>query len=266
MGPGLRLSPCWSIWPLCSRYRGEYIFTLLVNYLYLQVKRETIPAQAVKLIEKHSFDVDSLPSHLLASPAVWEAGIARLPLRRTLHHLHAMARRGLLSSPDSAVLTRLLQALSSPLALKASQLQPGEIQASLTQAERRWAPLPGRGAEVPTIPCPHPTLITSLEHILHSSFTNVPQACGRVLLLLDTRPTLASNSCWGAPGLSCSKAAALTILGLRAGGAEVGIHTLETRGWREIGVVSETVGSLAGRLVAGQGAQVMEISCQHWGN
>ena len=109
-----------------------------------QVKRETDPVEAVRLIENHSFDVNIMPSHLLSHASVWEAALARLPLRRVLDHMKAMARKNLLSGPESPVLVRLLKCLVSPLALTASKLQPGEIMdmVTLTQVGRRWALLP----------------------------------------------------------------------------------------------------------------------------
>ena len=65
-----------------SRPESQPILEYLTTVQTL--KRETDPAVAVGLVEKHSFDVDMLPSHLLQHPSVWEAALPRLPLRYRL--------------------------------------------------------------------------------------------------------------------------------------------------------------------------------------
>ena len=74
--------------------------------------------EAVHLIGELSFDIDHLPTEQLKEAAVWEvsqnssilyltlpfqAGLKRLPLKRLLDHLKALARRDFLSDPNSGV-------------------------------------------------------------------------------------------------------------------------------------------------------------------
>ena len=61
---------------------------------------------------------------------------------------------------------------------------------------------------------------------MQRALPNMPRVAGRVRLAVDSLPSLATNTCWGAPGLLCSRAAALTVLGLRAGGAEVEVELM----------------------------------------
>ena len=89
------------------------------------------PQEAVYLIGELSFDIDHLPTEQLKEAAVWEvsqnssilyltlpfqAGIKRLPLKRLLHHLKALARRDFLShDPESGVLKVLTGDIFIPI-------------------------------------------------------------------------------------------------------------------------------------------------------
>jgi len=93
------------------------------------------PDKAIKLIDKHSFDIDCLPTHLLNHAKVWEHALSRLPVRGVLAHLRSMAKRGFLSSDSSPVLGKVLQSIRDPLALAASKLQPAEILTVIAQVK-----------------------------------------------------------------------------------------------------------------------------------
>ena len=69
------------------------------------------------------------------------------------------------------VMEKVVSCLSSPLALSASGLQPGEILTCLALLETSWAPLPGQAPHPSTasLPPPHPKLAAALASLLSSS-------------------------------------------------------------------------------------------------
>ena len=79
-----------------------------------QVKRSREAGELVRLVELHTGDLDMLPSEALAHQEVWEAAIPLTPLRRVLHHMKQMHRRGFLVHRDSRVLAKLLNHLATP--------------------------------------------------------------------------------------------------------------------------------------------------------
>jgi len=189
------------------------------------------PEEAVRLIGLHSFDMDLIPTEQLKEAAVWEAGLLRLPLDRLLTYLKSLARRDFLSNPDSGVFQVVLDKLKhkNPTALdqalKASNLTASQILIHHTKVSEAWKPLPGQPKE--KLGTVHPTLVEALDNLLHRSL-NIPskvRVVGQVLVAIDCRPTLAKNNCWGQDGLSCARAAAASLLSLKAEGATLEVVT-----------------------------------------
>lgn len=188
------------------------------------------PGAAERLMEKHSFDIDSLPTELLSQSSIWENGLPRLPVIRVLSHLKSLARKGFLSNEANPVLSQVLQCIKDPLALAASGLQPAEIVGVMAQAGSSWAPPPNANTKTSSpenIPAPHSSLIRGLEMMLVASFNNVPKMdITRLLICVDTRPGLSRHGCWGMSSLSSVRAAAVTILSLKAGKADITLTTM----------------------------------------
>jgi len=214
------------------------------------------PDKAIKLIDKHSFDIDCLPTHLLNHAKVWEHALSRLPVRGVLAHLRSMAKRGFLSSDSSPVLGKVLQSIRDPLALAASKLQPAEILTVIAQVEACWEhpPTPAHrskaeAASYVKIPSPHHILNAGLQKMLVSSMLQVPKVVCSVLVSIDCRPTI-TKGCWGLWSLKAVKAMSLTILTLMKGGADVLLTTLgEDRVMQQLQVnMVDTVDTLASRL------------------
>jgi len=187
------------------------------------------PEEAVRLIENHSFDMDIIPTEQLKEAAVWEAGLVGLPLDRLLAYLKSLARRDFLSNPDLGVFKVVLNKLKNPTtldqALRASNLTAAQILIHHTKVSEAWKPLPGQPKE--KLGAVHPTLVEALDDLLHRSL-NIPskvRVVGKVLVAIDCRPTLAKNNCWGQDSLSCARAAAASLLSLKAEGATLEVVT-----------------------------------------
>ena len=253
----------------------------------LQIKTETEPSVAAKLILLHKFDVDVVNKELLQHSEVWEALLASLPLERILEDgastgqrrtrvLQKLSRKGFLDSAESPVLKKLLLRLASEAGLRESGVQPAELLCLLNRVERRWEPIPSsfpaapdqwrdgsprltEDGELLALPSPHRSLAVALASLLDSAMGQVARAEGKVLVMLDTRATIFTNCCWGAPGLPCSRAMALTILSLKAGGANVKVCTPGSEGLEIVALEQgETVVGLEGRLTRVKGGQVVD--------
>jgi len=187
------------------------------------------PEEAVGLIELHSFDMDIIPTEQLNEAAVWKAGLRRLPLGRLLTYLKPLARRDFLSNPGTPVFEVVLERLNNKTtldqALKASKLTAAQILIHHTKVSEAWRPLPGQPKE--KLGAIHPTLVKALDDLLHRSLNNRSKVRveGEVLVAIDCRPTLAQNNCWGQDGLSCARAAAASLLSLKAEGATLKVVT-----------------------------------------
>jgi len=211
---------------------------------------------AIRLIDKHSFDIDCLPTHLLNHAKVWEHALSRLPVRGVLSHLRAMAKRGFLSSETSPVLIKVLQSIKDPLALAASKLQPADILTVIAQAEAGWEhpPTPAHRAKIQSpsyvkIPSPHHSLISGLQKMMIASLSHVPKVPCSVLICVDCRPTI-TKGCWGLWSLKAVKAMSLTILALMKGGADITLTTLgEDKLMQQLPLnTTDTIDTLANRL------------------
>jgi len=187
------------------------------------------PEAAVKLIEKHSFDIDSLPTHLLNHAKVWEHALSRLPVRGVLAHLKTMARRSYLSSENSQVLLKVLHCIKDDLAVAASKLQPAEILTVISKAQMGWeqppTPAHRNNSNHQQMQPPHSSLIAGLHKMLLASMKNVPKVACSVIICVDCRPTI-TNGCWGLWSLKAVDAISLTTLSLMAGGADITLTTL----------------------------------------
>ena len=145
---------------------------------------------------------------------MWLALLPGLALPRLLEHLRPMAAAGLLATEDSPVLRLLLARLQSAEARADGTPGPVPAAVALAQVRRSWAPQPGRLEEAVAAAI-HPSLAAALEELLQAALGQVARAEGRVLVVVDCRRTLATNFCWGAPGVACADAVAITVLALR---------------------------------------------------
>ena len=179
-----------------------------------EVRRATEAGEAARLIRQHGLDVSQVAPPLLEAAEVWLALLPGLDLPRLLEHLRPMAAAGLLAAEDSPVLRLLLGRLQSAEVQQAGRPGPVAAAVALAQVRRSWAPQPGRLEEAVAAAI-HPSLAAALEELLQAALGQVARAEGRVLVVVDCRRTLATNFCWGAPGVACADAVAVTVLALR---------------------------------------------------
>jgi len=225
--------------------------------------------RAIELIDKHSFDMECVPTHLRRHTRIWEHALVRMPLRGVLTNLRVMASGNFLSSEDAPVLLKLVNILRDPIALRASKLDPLEILVILAQAEVGWR-LPDRGApnhkesvkkRVPRY-SPHVSVLQELKNMLATSLTFVPKLSPVTMVVcVDTRSSLTDESfgCWG---LSIARSLSVTLLSLLHAGADIRLVTMTPDGPAPSPLsVGDTVQALTARLEAlPRSAQVIDPS------
>lgn len=177
------------------------------------------PDEAAALIANHSFDIESVPTHLRKYAKVWEQSLIRTPLRGVLTHLRMMTKYNFLSQPNSPVLAKLLTILQDNIALKASQLDPLDILGVLVQVEAAWSlPSPGvhKAQHELRVPKhrPHPSVAEELKNMMNSSFQCVSKLPMSMILCIDGTPLVGDGECFGAHKLKISRALSVLILSL----------------------------------------------------
>lgn len=177
------------------------------------------PDEAAALIANHSFDIESVPTHLRKYAKVWEQSLIRTPLRGVLTYLRVMTKYNFLSQPNSPVLTKLLTILQDNIALKASQLDPLDILGVLVQVEAAWSlPSPGvhKAQHELRVPKhrPHPSVAEELKNMMNSSFMCVSKLPMSMILCLDGTPLVGDGECFGAHKLKISRALSVLIISL----------------------------------------------------
>jgi len=214
--------------------------------------------RAIELIDKHSFDMACVPTHLRRHTRVWEQALVRMPLQGVLTNIRAMTRSNFLSSEGAPVLVKLINILRDPIALRASNLDPLEILVALAQAEVGWK-LPDRGVpnhketikkRVPQYTL-HSSVLQELRNMLATSLTFVPKMTPvKMVVCVDTRNSLTDESfgCWG---LSISRSLSVTLLSLLHAGADIRLVTMTPEGPAPIALgVLDTIESVSARLEA----------------
>lgn len=214
--------------------------------------------KAIELIDKHSFDMESVPTHLRRYSRIWEHALARMPLRGVLSNLRTMASNNFLSSEDAPLLPKLVNILRDPILLRASNLDPLEILVILGQAEAGWK-LPDRGVLIHKEPVkkrvPHHTLHASvlqeLRNMLATSLTIVPKMSPLTMVVcVDTRSSLTDESfgCWA---LSISRSLSVTLLSLLHAGADIRLVSMAPESFPPIPLsVGDTIEAVTARLEA----------------
>ena len=233
--------------------------------------------KAIELIDKHSFDMESVPTHLRRYSRIWEHALARyeergltsvvctfypiffrMPLRGVLSNLRTMASNNFLSSEDAPLLPKLVNILRDPILLRASNLDPLEILVILGQAEAGWK-LPDRGVLIHKEPVkkrvPHHTLHASvlqeLRNMLATSLTIVPKMSPLTMVVcVDTRSSLTDESfgCWA---LSISRSLSVTLLSLLHAGADIRLVSMAPESFAPIPLsVGDTIEAVTARLEA----------------
>jgi len=229
------------------------------------------PETAIRLIDKHSFDVECLPTHLLNHSRVWEHAISRVPLRGVLNHLCSMARRGFLST-ETAVLGKVLQCIKDPLALAASKLQPDDILTVIAQVESCWEHPPTAAHRIKTqspdyvkISNTHPSLLAGLKSMFVTSLQHVPKVPSSVLVCVDCRPNI-TKGCWGVWALKAVRAMSVNIIALMKGGADVTLATIdEDRVIKQLPLYStDTLEKLCERLEKYRGGVINPPQLIQW--
>lgn len=171
---------------------AQAILGFLQTIRELQTKDPGDVQQLVQMIEKHSFDLDNLPTMLLSKqPQIWQHAIVRTPLKVVMTNLRKMNSLNLLSEENDPLIKKLLAMFNDKHQLMNSKLKPLDILDELAQVESGWRlPPDGKHAEKQTKKQsqtkPHPSLAAGLKDMMAAAMVNVTKVPMSMLLYLDT--------------------------------------------------------------------------------
>ena len=187
-------------------------------------------SQAVELIEKHSFDIESVQPNLRVHAQVWEHALVRTPLKVVLINLKSLNNYNLLSNEQDPVLKKVLNIFNDNHALINSKLKPLEILEYIATVEAGWdVPQPGikhKDKITKRVPKhkPHPSLLSGMETMMRSSFINISPRPMSMFLHLDTSEWFGTlGKCFGSWNLSMTRALSVLILSLLQAGTDLNI-------------------------------------------
>ena len=153
------------------------------------------------LIVQHGLTHEMVPTQFLKSPAVWEALLAKMPMRAMVRSLGRMGSIGLLA-PFSEAATTVTARLGDRDALRAARLHPIAIlQALLTYKA-------GRGDKGKLVWTPVPQVVDALDAAFYSAFEYVEPTGKRFYLGIDVSGSMTNGAVAGISGLTPNMGAA----------------------------------------------------------
>jgi 60 kDa SS-A/Ro ribonucleoprotein len=162
-------------------------------------------AEAARLIREYALPREVVPTHLLNSPAVWEALLNEMPTTAMIRNLAVMTRVGLLQK-DSEATRFVVKQLTNRERLRKARVHPLQVLAALITYGR------GFGARSSGAWKPVPAIINALNKAFYHTFENVAPTGKRLVLALDISGSMSWGSVGGIPGLTPRAATAALAL------------------------------------------------------
>lgn len=148
---------------------------------------------------------ECVPTEWLASPEVWEALLADMPMTAMIRNLGTMTRVGLLTANSQAAKLVAAQ-LRDPQRLAKARVHPvGVLAALLTY--KQGCGVRGNGTWTPVA-----SVVDALDAAFYASFQAVQPSGKRTLLALDVSGSMACGAIAGVPNLSPRIASAAMAL------------------------------------------------------
>lgn len=166
------------------------------------------PREAVELIERHNMPWETLPSHLLRDPTIWEALVPRMGLTALIRNLGRMTDIGYIA-PFSDGTAAIVKRLSDVADLRQSRIHPLQI-LTAEAVYRRGAGLKGSLTWKPAA-----KVLDALDAAFYESFGNVEPTGKRTLNCLDVSGSMSMGYVAGSPLTPREASVALAMLGLK---------------------------------------------------
>lgn len=161
--------------------------------------------QMVRLIREEKLVHEHVPSHFLASPAVWEALLPNMPPHALVRNLGRMSANGLLK-PLSNACKMVCDKLGNVEALKKSRMHP----MALLFAQKVYEQ--GHGNKGKLSWSPVSQVVDALNDAFYAAFQTVTPTNKRWLLALDVSGSMASHSVLGSSMTAREASAAMALV------------------------------------------------------
>lgn len=171
----------------------------------LHLEAEMDPRQAARVIRDHRLTREMVPTHLLASPVVWEALLEEMPLTALIRNLATLTRVGLVA-PGSSASRTVAERLANAGALKRARVHPVQVLSAL----RTYAS--GRGVRGSGTWQPVAKVVDALDAAFYLAFGSVEPARRRMMLALDVSGSMEYSRVLGMEHLNCREASAAMAL------------------------------------------------------
>jgi len=159
----------------------------------VQIRRQTAPKEAAKLIREYKLPREVVPTELLNSPEVWEALLVDMPMTAMIRNLATMTRVGLIK-PMSEPVKLIERRLTDERAL--ARIHP----IALLSALKTYAQ--GRGERGRQTWQPVQSIVDALDKAFYLSFKNVKPTDKRWVLAVDVSGSMDWGTISGVPGLT----------------------------------------------------------------
>lgn len=177
-------------------------------WAFERAKRVTDEREMAALIREYRLSRESVPSHFLTSPIVYEALLHATPaegMESMIRNLGNMSRIGLLA-PGNKHTRYVTRMLTDPESVRKSRLHPLKILSALTQYALGHGDSGGYKGKTQQTWQPVPEIVTALDKAFRLAFANVPSTGKKILLALDVSGSMSMSRCNGLKHLTLHQA------------------------------------------------------------
>lgn len=168
---------------------------------FQELKRATVPAEAVRLIQKHGFTHEMVPSELKGSATVWEALLEKMPMTALIRNLAKLTSVGVISPLGSRV-AGIAERLQSAEELKRARVHPIAMLSALHVYAQ------GYGEKGSLEWSPNPLIVDALNEGFYQAFGSVEPTGKATLLAIDVSASMTWGTIAGVPGVNPRAASA----------------------------------------------------------
>lgn len=179
--------------------RGDVSETKTANFLKAFLALQTMTTEqvddAVRMIFKHKFVREHIPTHLLNSRPVWEALLKDMPLGALIRNLNKLTKIGILDASDgfnTEMVQDVCQRLTNETGLEKARIHPLKLIVGMLTYSK------GHGDKGSLTWTPNQKIVDALNDAYYQSFKYVSPTNKRFLIALDVSASMTWNNCIGA--------------------------------------------------------------------
>jgi 60 kDa SS-A/Ro ribonucleoprotein len=172
---------------------------------FVRAQTAETPAATAALVREFRLPREAVQTDHLASPDVWEALLADMPLTAMIRNLATMTRVGVVAPASSGTAT-VVARLGDAARIRRARVHPIALLAAL----RTYAA--GRGARGRNQWNAVREIVDALDAAFYTAFENVEPTGKRLLLALDVSASMTCGTVAGVPGLTPRDASAALAL------------------------------------------------------